>query len=78
MHVTYFSNEFLYPVDSVVYDECNIIPNIEGITVPTLPSPRYASGHTVVNNSLLWVSGGSYQSSLFGTSKTQGVGWNQD
>ena len=41
-------------------DKCNIIPNIEGITAPTLPNPIMAAGYAVVNNSLLWLSGGIY------------------
>ena len=42
------------------YDECHIFDIEGGMIAPTLPLKMAYSGHAVVNNSLLWISGGVY------------------
>ena len=39
-------------------DECDIIPNVEGISSPMLPYPISHAGYAVVNDSILWITGG--------------------
>lgn len=41
-------------------DECHIIDTEGGMIAPTLMSPLAMAGYAVVNNSLLWISGGVY------------------
>ena len=42
------------------YDECHIFDIEGGLVAPILPLEMAYSGHAVVNNSLLWISGGVY------------------
>ena len=50
-------------------DQCHVIPNLEELSPLSLPFPMAYMGHAVVNNSLLWLTGGiaynSNQSNYF-------------
>ena len=48
-------------LDGYYSDECHVI-DVEGnMIAPTLPVKIAYSGHAVVNNSWLWISGGRYK-----------------